>query len=406
MEWGSMPVTPFSHFVTPELSPSPKRFPRFMDLPLELHRLIFQACDTPTLFHLMHTSSYIRSECSELFWGSGNRVWYRPDHAYYLFNEKDSPIDFCSEFASRITHVEISLYFADHRRMAYTGRTFWDRLQGLFPSARNVVLSGSQPRRKDISQYFFISQMVGPAPPDINAFVAFKCKGDVDVDEHALRHRLWRVERHRWSLVQDIWTPMRVLLPPKRVPPGLLNDLSTSDRIHRILWREMKALNWLKLETYARYSDTSVIECPDPGCKDLEFHTLKDFKIHILVKRHIGGSSFTHDNDLVLYHRYTPVEVKAVLDSKQRRLDEMVRVKRLLEDDLHDRYRRPGDAKRKFEEELTVQMKEHGYLAPHKSLEDSNLWLDRAEIFEFDYPEHPEEKDFDPDCAEEENWDQ
>jgi hypothetical protein len=56
---------------------------------------------------------------------------------------------------------------------------------------------------------------------------------------------------------------MRVMLPPKKVPHCLLNDLLTSDWLGGITLCEMRAISWLKLETYARYSDSSGIECPD-----------------------------------------------------------------------------------------------------------------------------------------------
>ena len=107
----------------------------------------------------------------------------------------------------------------------------------------------------------------------------------------------------------------------------------------------------------------------------------------------------------MLCHRNTPVEVKAVLDTKQRRIDRMVLIRTALNDEFRDRYRRPGDVKRKFEEALTVQMKEHGYLAPNESLQNAYLWCDRDEIFEYDYPEYPDEKDIDPECPEEEYLD-
>lgn len=407
MEWGSLPLTPFSHFVAPELFLSPKRFPRFMDLPPEIHRIIFQSCNTPTLFHLMHTSSYIRSECLALFWESGHNVWYQPYHAYQIFTHKVSPVYHCHTFASRITHVEIPLYLADYHQMAIRGREFWDRLQELFPSARNVVLSSIEPRRRplaseDDSQYLFVSELVELAPPSITPFVAINSPREYDEDEHGLCYRLWRVKAYSWNLVEDTWRPMRVLLPPKKVPHGLLNDFLTSDRLFGISWRERKAINWLKLETYARFSDSSGIECPDPKCKPLKFHTLKEFKKHISDKCHVSPW-YTRDGDLVLCHPNTPVDVRAVLDTKQRRVDKMVLMRNALNDGLRDQYRRPGDAKLQFEESLTAQMKEHGYLAPDESLGNAYLWCCRDdELFEFDHPEYPDVKDIDPECPEEE----
>jgi hypothetical protein len=213
---------------------------------------------------------------------------------------------------------------------------------------------------------------------------------------------------------------MRVVFPPKKVPRGLLNDFLTSEWLNAITWREMRAISWLKLETYARYSDSSGIECPDPECKSLKFHKLKEFRKHILEECR-GSPWFTRDvnlvlgitppddlkdirdRDLVLCHRNTPVERKAIIDTKQRRVEKLVSIRNALNDGLRDQYRRPGEAKLHFEEALTAQMKEHGYLAPDEPLWNAYLWSERDEdLFEFDDSEYPDAKDIDPECPEEE----
>lgn len=195
---------------------------------------------------------------------------------------------------------------------------------------------------------------------------------------------------------------MRVMLPPKKVPRGLLNDFLRSEWLNAITWREMRAISWLKLETYARYSNSSGIQCPDPGCKSLKFHKLKEFKKHISEECR-GSPLFTRDRDLVLCHRNTPVERKAIIDTKQRRVDKLVSIRNALNDGLRDQYRRPGEAKLHFEEALTAQMKEHGYLAPEEPLCEAFLWCERDEnLFEFDDSEYPDAKDIDPECPEEE----
>ena len=182
----------------------------------------------------------------------------------------------------------------------------------------------------------------------------------------------------------------------------------------------MRAISWLKLETYARYSDKSGIECPAPECKSLKFHKLKAFKKHVLEECR-GSPLFTrdldlvlgittpedfkgvHDRDLVLCHRNTPAERKAIIDTKQRRVDKLVSIRNALNEGLRDQYRRPGEAKLQFEEALTAQMKEHGYLTPDEQIWDAYLWSDRDEnLFEFDDSEYPDAKDIDPECPEEE----
>jgi hypothetical protein len=58
---------PFSHFVLPAIPTESLShgFPRFLRLPAELQLRIISFCDNQTLFHLMHTSSYMRSEAKK-----------------------------------------------------------------------------------------------------------------------------------------------------------------------------------------------------------------------------------------------------------------------------------------------------------------------------------------------------
>jgi hypothetical protein len=172
-------------------------------------------------------------------------------------------------------------------------------------------------------------------------------------------------------------------------------------------YRERRGTDWLILETYARYSDSGRIDCPDPGC-NAKFPTLEELKMHIYDDSHEGlrtSSGFS----MMEYHRNTPVEVKAILDTKQRRLDELYFIGIVLQEELREQYQSRGESgKRQFEEALTGQMKEHGYLAPEETLDDLELWDDLAGLFEYDtdeYPEYPDEKDFDRDYPEEEDFD-
>jgi hypothetical protein len=358
-----------------------------------------------------------------LFWQFRDNIWYHPHHSWQIFNFKASPIYHCHDFASRITHVEIPLSLTDPHMMLIRGRKFWDRLQELFPSARNVVLSSSHLgawqdyEHPDAS--WFTSELVELAPPNITPFVALRLRREDDEDELGEWYGLWQVKAHSWNLIEDTWTPMRVMLPPKKAPHGLLNDFLKSDWLYGITWREMRAIGWLRLETYALYSESSGIECPNPECKSLKFHKLEEFKKHILEECR-GSPWFTRDfhlvqgitppdlkdirdRVLVLCHQNTPVERKAIIDTKQRRVDELVSIRKALNDGLRDQYRRPGEAKDQFKEALTAQMKEHGYLAPEESLQDSFLWVERDEyLFEFDYSEYPDMEDIDPECPEEE----
>ncbi|KAJ6164035.1 hypothetical protein N7470_002707 [Penicillium chermesinum] len=247
-----------------------------------------------------------------------------------------------------------------------------------------------------------MSELVEIAPSYITAFAAYRSPRQGDEDEKGLRYRFWGVKAHNWSLTKENWTPMRILLPPKKVPCGLLNDLLTSGRLGSILWCETRAINWLKLETYARYSDSSGIECLDPGGGSLIFQTLGAFKQHIQEKCR-RSPWFIRDRELVLCHRNTPAEVKAVMNTKQHCVDKMVSIRDTINAGLRDQFRRPGEAKIQFKETLTTQMKEHGYHAPDESLGCAYLWYSLDdEFFEFDYPAYPVEISIDPECPEEE----
>jgi hypothetical protein len=269
---------------------------------------------------------------------------------------------------------------------------------------QNVVLSSNVAGLLPPPCPTLISDLVMLAPPNITAFAAFQYGGY----DAALRYRLWKVEAGACgSIMKDPWTPMRVLLPPKKVPLSLLNDFLLIERIAVASNRERRGRDWLILETYARYSDSGRIDCPEPGC-NAKFPTLEELKTHIYDDLHEGLWD-SYGFSLMEYHRNTPVEVKAILDTKQRRVEEVYFIAAVLQEELPEQYSSRGEpGKRQFEEALTGQMKEHGYLAPEKSLHDLELWNDLADLFEYDtddYPEYPDEKDFDRDHPEEEDFD-
>jgi hypothetical protein len=338
-----------------------------------------------------------------MFWEPDHDTWYRPEHADKLFYHECFPIYHCPTFASRITQVEIQCYF-QQLAMPHRGQAFWDKLQKLFPSVQNVVLSGDVAGLLPPPCPTLISDLMMLAPPNINAFAAFQYGGF----DAALRYRLWKVEAGACgSIIKDPWTPMRVMLPPKKVPISLLNDFLLIERVAVASNRERRGRDWLILETYARYSDASGIDCPEPGC-NAKFPTLEDLKLHVWDGPHEGLRN-SYGFSMMKYHRNTPVEVKAILDTKQRRVEEMYFVATMLREELREQYHSRGESgKRQFEKALTGQMKEHGYLAHEKSLDDLELWHDLAGLFEYDtddYPEYPDEKDFERDHPEEEDLD-
>lgn len=394
-----MPFTPFYHFVAPESLPfkGPEQFQRFMELPPEIHRMIFEHCDMPTLFHLMHASSYTRRGCSGLLWKPGHNIWYRPEDAHLLFEGRHFQIHHCPEFASHIKQVEINIENVKLNRVAFNTQAFWDKVRSCFPSAQSVVLSGKDPKRSvppDCGvydrEYSPISDLVDMAPSNITVLVAFIYGGS----EGALRSRLWRVGA-RWSIVEESWAPMRVLIPAKKIPPGLLDDILLMERAYKDGLSELRAREWLALDTYAQYSDSHEIDCAGPGC-NAKFPTLKRMKEHIAY-----GSGKRSQNPCGRYaiqcHRNTPVEVKAALDIKQRRSEEVFFIATVLRKNLRERYRHDGMFGVKgFRDTLVRQMREYGIVAANQSPVNSQSWYDLLDLLEGDeddYLKCPDEGD-------------
>lgn len=410
MDPGSVPITPFCYFVAPELFTSPRVFHRFMDLPLEIHRIIFRFCDTPTLFHLMHTCSYSRLECLDLFWKfrDGN-TWYRMDVGEHeSFGQYPTVYD-CPEFASRVTQVEIYVSHYVCGREA----EFWKSFQDIFSSAQRVVFfdpclgqwSFTRIIQDHKGENYAMSELMALVPPNITAFVATPREGKGS----GLRSRLWSMQGSRLSLVQDSWTPMRVVLPPRRVRPGILNYFLTSGQLGRKAIREKYGAEWLTWKTYVLYADASGIDCPYPDC-NRKFPNEGEWEWH-LPEYHGRTSRNALKQGKLTYCRNTPAEVKAVLDEKQRRIDQANLMRRIADKELIQRYRQHGEqGTHRFKEALSEQLKEYGFSSYAGSLDQWELWQNFPSEWQDgwdDEPGYPEdyEVDSDQECPLEEDLD-
>lgn len=143
-----LPIIHFSRYVNTEPSPNeslPQSFHRFIDLPLEIRLLILRHCDTPTLFHLMHTSSNLRRESLKLFWAPEEDLWYQSQRGLETFMKPFYPLYDCPDFTFRITQIEIPIrWFSWTIPMTYDYHEFWTKLQKKYPQVRKVILSGPQ----------------------------------------------------------------------------------------------------------------------------------------------------------------------------------------------------------------------------------------------------------------------
>jgi hypothetical protein len=155
-----VPLVPFFTLTTPtQVRWSPRRsFHRFSDLPPDIHLLIFQQCDSPTLFWLMHTTSYTRHESSKLFWAQIAAMWCRCEWGNIDHFPQGRPglVRYDRGFCARIAQVELllgklELRFGNevHAKENSTPeeriRRLWEAVAELFLAAWIVVLSSFVP---------------------------------------------------------------------------------------------------------------------------------------------------------------------------------------------------------------------------------------------------------------------
>lgn len=388
--YDGMPITSFCYFVAPELTASPRTFSRLMDFPPEIHRVIFGFCDKPTLFHLMHTSSYTRQICSDMFWKSNEEdVWYHPANASEIFGWDHAIVSDCPEFASRVTQVEISLSFLTIRDKFSEPRKrheFWRRVQSIFPAAEKVVISDTGldralfsltpegyldgPWRKEQRN---ISELVVLAPPNITVMVATFDPTDYSFQFRRVRSQLWSVDASHWTLVENLWTPMRVVLPPKRMPPGLLSYFLAFRRNDSVILNEVYGANWLIWETYVRFADAGGMECPHPDCDD-RFPNTAAWEWHLQSEFHKGNIKNHIKPQMLMYHRNTPAEMKSVIDEKRRRFVDGSLVMAMMSEELWQLYRKYGGSQ--FEATLAHEMEEFGFIASGQSASEWGFWLE------------------------------
>jgi hypothetical protein len=182
-----------------------------------------------------------------------------------------------------------------------------------------------------------------------------------------------------------------------------VNHLLTGQRLGKEALCEMYGTDWLTWETYLRYPHAREIECPNAECND-KFLKVADWHRHLL-----GHDEPYFRNELnqsmLTYCRNTPADVKAVLDEKQRRIDEAYFIRSTMVEDLVQWYQENGDRGRPdFEETLVQQLREYGFLTYAEPLthwglfyefltEWLNDWGDEQEDYDVDTDqEYPEEE--------------
>jgi hypothetical protein len=397
--WDRKILVPFHYLVAPDsqysLPPplpttSSPTFP-FSRLPTDIQLIIYESCDLPTLFHLMHTCSRTRGPCAKLFWSNNNtpslrEYWYHCP-SYWLFDHGKHHHPIITHdlaFAHLVTRIELNLlrleqHFAEdevevdwRETMSTVTKTkgFWEKVGRAFPSVKEVVLTGMLPRRAlpppegELDRaYSVIETVVGLAPAGMVVRIAF--------DDGGVKPRcytLWRVKGSAWSVLDDDWKPTRILLPSRKWASSPLGDFLTFTRRNTMLMLEGRGMDWLKIETYARYATGGVIHCPRLDC-DAIFPDRNQWEAHVEATDHSRlGSKYGYEGEHMmelLVWKGTPQKEKDTFEARQKRIDAAYRQTRKLQRRVGCGWSEAGtEARRLFEEQFFAQLREENFAAP------------------------------------------
>jgi hypothetical protein len=383
----SSPTTP-SPTTSPPTTSSPT-FP-FLRLPTDIHLLIYESCSLSTLFNLMHTSPLTRGPCKKLFWAhktpSLQQTWYHCP-SYWLFDYGTSHHPIITHdlaFASLITRIELSLLRPEHlfasdevdvdwritMSTAEKATSFWEKVGRAFPSVKEVVLTGMLPRRalpppegEFDRAYSVIETVVGLAPKVMVVHIAFD-----DGDARPRCYTLWHVKKSTWTVLDVDWKPTRILLPARKWTASPLGDFLTFTRRNSVLMLEGRGMDWLKIETYARYATGGVIHCPRLDC-DAIFPDRSQWEAHVEATDHSRlGSKYGYEGEHMmelLVWKGTPQRDKDALEARQNRSDAAYRQTRKLQRRVGCGWSEEGtEARRLFEEQFFAQLREENFAEP------------------------------------------
>jgi len=402
-------LVPFHFFVQPksQRSPTPPSQPfPFFNLPTDIQLIVYESCDLATLFQLMRTCSRTRGPATKLFWAntSGNFWYYISDWSLFAYGTRHHPIiQHCPEFAQRITKIELNLgrlefTFAEDERLSTATRAqdFWTKVCRAFPAVKRVVLSGKLPRRElppgageSDKNYTAIATVVTMAPPHVVVHVAF----DEGNSARPQRYALWQVTNSPepiWQVLDKDWTPTRIFLPPRKFASSPLGDLVTFTRRDHDLHLEVRGMDWLKIETYARYALDGVIHCPRLDC-DSTFAERSQWKQHLDSTSHwrLGpGYGYVGEEMMeLLCFKGTPVEVQDALAARQQRIDAAYRQTKTLQRRVGcgwDWSEEKTEQRRLFEEQFFAQLRDENFAAPGELLMDDQHtcdWIDCLHLY-------------------------
>lgn len=256
-DWRGKPIIPFKYFVSTSTSAPPTNvltsFIGFAQLPTEIQFRVIKFCDAPTLFHLMRTTSALRSEAKKYFWSQPD-IWYRCD-SFVLTNMLGSlgPDLYCPHFAENVQQLDVlftnlKAHFEEPggnvqlpsaavpsntppNRVEWRCLTrsdkiasFWSTIKKRFPSIKKIVLSDHYPVETYPDNHLgspcepLFAAVVRACPPSLNLDVYVCLTNWVRYlyDEIDRLYKLQDSEEIAWELVDDDFRRKMVDRGPKR----------------------------------------------------------------------------------------------------------------------------------------------------------------------------------------------
>jgi hypothetical protein len=295
----------------------------FSRLPLEIQRIILEFCDIQTLFQLMLTSSWLRLESKKVFW-SQESVWYRMWAASLILPELASSslrgLNTNPQFTQHVQQVELDclpirdmfqlLQPVRDRGKPLSGKSlatveqglkpFWERLQSVFPSIKQVILRDSD---SFLPQHFPVeyTTFTRAFPPHVKVFLStFMPKGERSPGNTNERCLYQLGLDSEWVLLQRPWT-RKCITPPRIKVNGPIGTFFHIQQSRQELNYRTLALRWLRREVYEKYHFGSMVlpfTCPHINC-NVEFLKQGDYTAHVM-------NVYTHEDYDLQYRNKSP----------------------------------------------------------------------------------------------------
>jgi len=332
---------------------------------------VYDHCDGPTLFPLMRTCSRTRGPTSQRFWSCADH-WYSYGRDFELDDRDHVVLDHDPKFASLVKRVELGTDRLEWRfrdddkgRVVAKAQDFWTKVDKLFPAIENLVLCGFSLIRP--AMYSAIGTAVQGAPSHITVLVALQINGLRLPSKYMLYSVPGNVDA-TWEVVDEDWAPTRVLLPRRKFPVSPLGDFMTFTLRSATLMLETRGLDWLRIESYARYAVDGNICCPRMGC-DAVFSNRVDWENHLKDTRNGWHGRFERwDRGTIkelLPYMHTPTAEKAAMEARQQRIDHGYDETSKLMRRVGYGWGPPGSEQRRlFDEQFVAQLKEENLWAP------------------------------------------